>query len=346
MITDDLFDALLIDYLESINSLGSGRNDRNILLNNLSNCPIGTINRSDAAKFDLFRIVKEVHSWGFIESSDKYALEILMENTRGLVRNTSKEKDLNSLKDKFNLLIRKEVTIPFVIISMNSDQAAELDSGTVFRDKAIRKNFKKLLRFWGFQNLAPFYNTNGILWEQLQGINQDIHEIINNSVDELNGESRGKFIISLKDISSIFLSTNEVKKRQARNELENFGGLVIIDILSLFHPDIQNILLSQSKALRVENSVALVVISPLMKNALEIQKIVKDQIYKKDFMSNTFYCFENLLDPRYEFGVDEICKLRRWLTSNLLPENRTLRDSKIYSREGLSRYVIGVESEI
>jgi hypothetical protein len=340
--TDAPFDDLLIEFLGRIPSL-EGRTNRDILLRNLKGCPIATINRSDTAQSDLFRIVKDVRGWGLVNDRNKYALEILMENVRMLVKNTSLELELNTLKEKFDITTRREVNLPFAVVSMNSKQAIELDSRVMFPDDTMKEKFNKLLDSWGIHNLTHFYNDNGNLWKQIPGMGQDIRKIIYNLVDELNEEHKGALTISPKDISENFLSRNVNKKRQARLELEKSGGLVFIDVLSLFHPEIQHILQIQSKVLTQHNSVALVVISPIAKDALETQEFVKEQIYRQDFINDAFNYFENHLDPRYEFGIDEICKLRRWLFSNLPPENRRRGGLKVSYEEGLCKFVIGSE---
>ncbi len=354
--TEGTLEDRLIDFLCNIAALDGEQANRDCLLKNLSDLPVGTINRSNAPYQDLWRIVKTVKIWGQIPDTEEYALEILMESVRVFVKGTELEETLNILKGEFRQSVQEVVNIHTAIMAMFHSEAVELVSGSVFRNRDERENFEKVkvaLQKYGINDLAAHYKDDRDGWRPF-GADKSIQGIMQDMVDILNKERKRSRSIHLHPLSSAFLSSDPIERRSARSVLQESGGILIVDPISMYHPTLRDIFLLQNKIFDQSNPVALSVISPLSRSILEANKLFLDQIYTHPNMEDAFEFFEERLDLRYEFGVDELCNLRRWLFSILPPEGRmrngltsmqrnAVRNQVGKSPQGIDRLVTGVK---
>lgn len=90
----------------------------------------------------------------------------------------------------------------------------------------------------------------------------------------------------------------------------------------MYHPDLREIFF-KSSSLNINNPVSVVVLSPLEKNKIDVNMYVEQEVYNKH-LGITFGHFSGF-DPRYEFGLDNMYSLRRWLYFNLLADRKKPR---------------------
>ncbi|MCP3968262.1 MAG: hypothetical protein GY718_18275, partial [Lentisphaerae bacterium] len=98
-------------------------------------------------------------------------------------------------------------------------------------------------------------------------------------------------------------------------ELIDSGGIVIIDIVSLLHPEIREIFI-QSHVSSHKN-VSLLGLTPMSISTSEVTNLFMERI--RYWMRNAFIRFSSDLDNTCDFGMSNIQAVERWLY-NALPK--------------------------
>ncbi len=312
--TDIAFYDRLISFLRDITPL-EDRIARNHLLDNLPEGPKSCIQRSDAMLTDLREIVNNAKTWGRILDIEKHALEIMMDNVRLYIEGTEKESHLDRLIIDFQQMRLENIHI--AVVAMTHDEALELKSGKVPYKPAEIESWKELKSFLDEHksgDLTSCYKESRDGWTPLFAGDKSIKDILSEVVDDKVREGSN---IELEFLSSFFLSSNRDEQSQATSLLELCGGVVIIDAISMYHTDLRECFF-QTSLLSPNNPVAVIVLSPLERNRINVNANLEKGVYhihlKKAF--DHFSAF----DPRYEFGIDDMCCLRRWLYLNLLAD--------------------------
>lgn len=210
-------------------------------------------------------------------------------------------------------------TVQLVVVAMNREQADQLNTELVFEDSdRERKQFRRLkeaLEQYGVGNWLSSYEEKRDDWRPVVTDQElSIMRILLDVRDRLNSDARrnvSQAAIELESLSEEFLSSDIEQRRLAWSKLKYNGGILVIDAVSLYHPDLRTHLIN-SQVMEPKDSLAMIVISPLKSRAISINDILTTQIYGTHLQRAYYECVEEY-SPFYEFGTSDISNLRRWL---------------------------------
>jgi len=203
------------------------------------------------------------------------------------------------------------------IIAMTHKEATELSTGSIFNNQKERQdweNLKASLQEHGITDFTACYEESRDKWKPLISDEDTIQDIIEEVVQKLNN-GRTKSLIEPKYLSHAFLSADKDERQSVWDTLSESGGVLIIDAISMCHSDVRHTYI-QSQLSGGRTPITIIVVSPLNPNVLKVNELLEKQIYDVH-MEQAFARFVKHLDPCYEFGVGNICNLRRWLYSTL-----------------------------
>ncbi len=315
--TDVAFYDRLISFLIDTKPL-KDKIARNQLLDNLPEGPRSCIQGSEAMSTDLREIVNNVKTWGRILDNDRHALEIMMDNVKQHVKGTEREKQLEELRTDFQRMRLENIHI--AVVAMTHDEAQQLDSGVVPYKPSEIESWKELKSYLNEHMLGDFtsyYKESRDEWVPFFANGKPIKDVLQEEVDDLNKIRRQGSVIELEFLSSYYLSADRHERSRARSLLTSYGGVVIIDAISMYHTDLRDVFFKFS-LLSPNNPVAVIVVSPLERNRLNVNANLEKIVYH-NHLEVAFERF-TAFDPRYKFGIDDMCCLQRWLYLNLLAD--------------------------
>jgi predicted phosphodiesterase len=215
-----------------------------------------------------------------------------------------------------------DIRIPFVIAAMTKPEADELDENlaNIFQD--LFENFKKDLQNFKIIEWQSCYTDLRENWKPYIYKNKSINIIVSDVIKHLNQNgcacgAKSCPRINLVNFSKEFFDTDERNGPDARSWFVNYGGILIVDSISLFHPFVLESL-RQSGVLKSDN-VAVLVLSPIHSCILSPNQFIVDLIRKH--MITEFDDKSINLVSTYEKGIRDANTLQRWLFSTL-PELR------------------------
>lgn len=232
--------------------------------------------------------------------------------------------ELNELYRQINQAMTDEIIVPFVVAAMNEIQATGLFNETIFDDlnfapiERLRfQEFKQALNIDPVELLAcyrqyredwipPIYHHNSIS-QFIAGMLNHINEY----------HRRPKYLPSLSPefLSEDFFTDNLQIRRRTVRDLKQFGGVLVVDAISMFHPLLrQQIVQSEVGS---NGRVALLVLSPIDTSALRATQLIEQVIAQQ--METVFTRFDDDYDHLCEIGVGNLRAFKRWLV-NILPE--------------------------
>jgi len=211
---------------------------------------------------------------------------------------------------------RNTITIPVAVVAMQQQEAAKLDVVGEFKELA---KLKEALAAFQIKDIISCYGDSRNDWIPLFAEQPlPIKTILNELVDRLNRTNAGlpgRPIIDVRYLSDELLSPIASERKHALDTLESEGGVLIIDAVSMYHPQICDHLL-KSQLIGPNNSIAMIVLSPLRLGAVTVNELLRAQIYVGP-LERAFNYFGEHLNPFYEFGVADVCNLQRWLFTTL-----------------------------
>ncbi len=304
----------LHDCLCKIRPLQSNQRNRNRLLNGIEQKLVTTVPASDDPYSHLNEIISYAWSWGRVNG--KYALDIVIGNAIQLVKGTDLERKLKDLKLELEKTWKNHINV--VVFAMTLKQAEELDSERRHSpsDDNYRKweKLKSTLQKHKINNMLSSYGENIDDWTPLitdVPKPPSIRNIIQEIVDKRNKES-----VDIQFLSSDFFSKDQDKKNKARSLFAYFGGVLIIDVISMYHVNLRNDFLA-SGAASINNPISMAVVSPINKNLLELNLLLEKEIYVP-CLWDALKRFDTVYDPYYNFNTGDIRGLQHWLHSILL----------------------------
>jgi hypothetical protein len=321
------FETKLVNFLLDIPAMDD-RSTRNILLKDIPQQPISQIPRHSAPKQDLVCIVSHVIKFGIVNVTMTFAVEILIKNTKQFVEGLEKASQLDALLQEFqadNQSQSGSINIPFVIVSMTSDEAIQLKDklNSIDTNSGNHLNsFQDLTKSLQAHEIIDFTESYGKTredWKPYNCDDQTIEEIIMSIVEEVN-EYHQLQGINLRTIQPYFLSTDcfesdlEIRNR-TWNQLGKQGCVIIVDSLSLFNVDVREKLLQAQ--ISSNEKVSIITISPVNPCMIEANDILERFVSGQ--MQQAFLRFNEHLDRRCEIGAGNLRSMRRWFFS-VLPE--------------------------
>jgi hypothetical protein len=229
---------------------------------------------------------------------------------------------------------KEEIEIPFVIVAMTDKEASELVSEKAFDKETVppaeRKSFRTFLMALQEQGIKSFEDSYGPQREDWKPIadscESDCQASIVDHVQEickrLNDIREGD--PGRPPIKASFLSADFFEDANSKNnctwdvtckQFTRSGGVLIVDAISLFHPDLHERLASSE--ISSHENVAILILSPVSSKALEVNDLIENVIDSK--MKRAYWRYVESLDEKCEIGLGGLCNLRRWLFA-ILPE--------------------------
>ncbi len=200
-------------------------------------------------------------------------------------------------------------SVLFVIAAMTKEEAKALKKGAGFSPQELElfREFERELADIGITNWVEQYGKRRDDWRPL-GQESSIWQEVLNVAAAVKPTVKP---ISYSD--RVFAKDGKVR-RATWNKLAAFGGIVIIDAISLFHTNIREKL--DASGLTHEKKVPVFTLSPFDAFALSINGRIKKHI-EQQFSRMFDYLFDHTLpekeDPECEIGISGLRSLRRWL---------------------------------
>lgn len=116
-------------------------------------------------------------------------------------------------------------------------------------------------------------------------------------------------------ISSGCLSNDSAEQIRSWEILDAQGGTIVVDAVSLHHPEVRQCLLN-SQVMGSHSKVSMIVLSPLKTDVFPANDLLRSRVYQA-YLGRAFHYFQNKLNPLFEFGVNDLCNLQRWLFRTL-----------------------------
>lgn len=212
--------------------------------------------------------------------------------------------------------------IRVVVVAMRREQADALDSGKTFAGSQDYQHYDELrtaLQAHGVSELAQYYGSTPDDWSPFIGEpGETIAQLVERTVARLNDDDThraGRRRIEIKWRSCECFSNNSAERMQSWDEVEGQGGIVIVDAVSLHHPDIRQHL-KNSQVMGANSHAAMIVLSPLKADTLPVNQLLRTRLYEAH-LERAFNHFQAKLHPFWEFGVNDLCNLQRWLYATL-----------------------------
>jgi len=210
------------------------------------------------------------------------------------------------------------IGVPFVVFAMTNDEATQLATKTVFGQPHTDKTaFESIVAKLDYQveDIPRFYGATREDWQPPPAKSETVRCTIEDMVSRINGQLPASApILRPQFFSEDFLSDDINWRLHTWKRLRNMGCVLVIDVLSMFHPKLQTLLLQSGFS--TAETVSIVVLSPIQSEQLKIEPIILDI---KNMLQIAFDRWENDLDMLCEFGIGNARAFRRWLYS-VLPE--------------------------
>jgi hypothetical protein len=227
-------------------------------------------------------------------------------------------------------LNRVEFTnIPFVVVAMTQDEAAELMTENVFDDPMVApiertrfRVFKEALQEHDVADLLLCYGKQREAWKPHILWQHTIQEIILEIIDLINqqrAEILNSSMLFPEFFSSNFFAKDESTRLETWDQLERQGCVIIVDPVSVFHPVLRRFLLKSEMG--SNDRTAILGFSPVDANTIPVNQLLEEEIGSQ--MQRAFARFSKHLDRLCEFGVGDLRTLQRWLFA-ILPETATI----------------------
>jgi hypothetical protein len=200
---------------------------------------------------------------------------------------------------------------------MTDAEAKELADKTVFQPYADKTAFENIVAKLDYQvsDIPKFYNESREDWQPPPAGAETVRATIEDMVSRINQQLPASApVLRPQFFSEDFLADDSAWRLRTWKKLRSLGCVLVIDVLSLFHPKLQNLLLQSGFS--TAETVSLVVLSPIQSETLKIEPIIGEI---KQMLEIAFDRWENDLDMLCEVGIGSVRAFRRWLYL-VLPE--------------------------
>jgi hypothetical protein len=315
----------LIAFLNSVPALDDKEN-RNLLLSRFPDNLVSTVDWAGSKAAYISQLVGTAAKWGWLETESKSSLELIVDNVEKfrLVSGLMLEEDLATLKTYFQSYSSGEQVkrLNIAVIAMLGPEAREMEAGTLWEDLPFPPGECQLVN--GIKGISKdhldelvscYHETDRNQWTPLLGERQPINKIVSDAVGNWSSilqYAHESYTFDIHFYSNEFFSSNGEERTHIWNLFEQEGGILIIDALSMCHPKVRQMFLN-CQLMSSNNPVSMIVISPSSPTDKDIDQLFERHIYASH-LEKAFGYYANQLLPAYQFGVDNIYNLRRWLS--------------------------------
>ena len=257
---------------------------------------------------------------------------------------------VGSLNDRLESLRRltgldsgkRWIVLPIIVVAMTRQEADEVEANPLLvRDRfgqAAYQRFMDLRTAVGPGRIltANKYGARRSDCRPFVGLDVNIETLLKGIVERINDDQpyqlRGR-LIKLQNYQFDELLSYGDELSPVFTQLSSTGCVVIVDEYSLFHPEIQETLVSSG--LLVNDQVALVTLSPTNPYSAAPFDMLESELRRR--MAAAFNRFASGFDPQCELSVCDEKRLKRWLNASLPYTIQTLRNPKP-NRQNISQF--------
>jgi Domain of unknown function (DUF4062) len=218
------------------------------------------------------------------------------------------------------------IGVPLVIAAMTASEAAGLyaNPGKVGYELGgkVQERFEELKTALGQALLSRYGSTRGEC--RSPGSQLTLTALSLQAIQRLarakNSRLQGR-AIKLQRYSFEGLVSGPPELRLLYREMSDAGCILVVDELSLFHPEVRRAL-AQSPMVTSPHT-AILTVSPFPAYAHAQAQILREEL--KAQLRGVFDRFESDYDPQCELNVGDECRVRRWLHQSLPETLKVLR---------------------
>jgi hypothetical protein len=229
--------------------------------------------------------------------------------------------DLQYLHHDVMQELTEKILIPFLIAAMTNSEAIALFDETAFNDPNSTRSqlisfqkFQAELARQGLQDLQACYVSNvREEWRPSYCVDGSMQKVINDILANLNKKrSLNQPMFTPEFIADSFFSDNHLERSKSIHSLRDFGGVLVIDAISMFHPRLSTRIIKSS--IDAYDHIAVVVVSPIdvtTQPVLEnLNKYIEDNFNEN--MGQAYTRFHTELDHLCEIDLGNLRSLKRW----------------------------------
>ncbi|MBN1874608.1 MAG: hypothetical protein JXA33_10295 [Anaerolineae bacterium] len=236
-----------------------------------------------------------------------------------LNKNTDLYTKIAEILPKIEQELSGKVFVAFVIAAMNDSEAKDLLTGELFDTSpnvtiADQERFNALKEILGsndLKNLITHYDKDRECWKPPSSSNISISQLISTTLENFN-QRRSQHIEPIFFSDDLFSEDHSVRRRTC-SLLRDSGGILVIDAVSIFHPEFARKLMQAEVG--SHKRIAIVVVTPVNPQYYSINQVITEIIETQ--MVSVFDRFDEELDRLCEVGIGNIRGLRRWFFSVL-----------------------------
>ncbi len=211
------------------------------------------------------------------------------------------------------------IEIPFAIMSMNEQEALQLLNGEAFTANVPMlpnaqqrfEEFRELLSRQGLSDLSPSYASLRDNWRPHISPNQPIRLLVEQVFTRFF-ECYGSLVSPMLKpafYSDQFFSTSRDERWQIQQVFRNSGGIIIVDAVSLMHPNLRHML--DQSMVASHDKVAVLIVAPISSSGTEIKQWMEREAQQQ--FEQMFRRFDYDLDHLCEIDIDNIRSMQRWM---------------------------------
>jgi hypothetical protein len=285
--------------------------------------------REEATNHFNVMIEKQTALSRIVDPNSNEALQIKMDiDTRNGYINQSLCKINEQIQSFQRRTDSSPISIMFVVVSMTIDEASDLEQlmNSATPDTTNLRELLESLQGYNVSNFTRFYRQNREEWIPYTHSNleknpiyyrQPISSIINNIIEKINDCRKNNCpVINPQFVSDQFFQSNIEKRGQFWEKLVREGGVIIVDAVSLFHPNIRRTL--SASQVYGSQKVSILTISPINPCIIQTNQILEDLISSDSFeMVFAYGQFQKHFDRRCEMGLGDFRSINTWFYSTL-----------------------------
>lgn len=226
----------------------------------------------------------------------------------------------------------RTVGLPLVILAMIRSEVEDIESGEILQKRLGITAYEQFqaLRQELARNGVPWkvrYEESRESWKPFEAKGEPIRTIVENLVAGLNQKDLARLRqrhIKIQHYPFDAIKGRDLLLRQVYREVAQTGCVIIVDELSLFHPDLREAFI-QSPFFNCEQ-VAMVTVCPLDPGQSTANRLLESETRQKLALAFDRFAFD--FDPQFEFAVGDERRLKRWLYASLPETLRNLREPR------------------
>lgn len=211
-----------------------------------------------------------------------------------------------------------QLVVHVAVVAMTANEAQELVEQKGLPQK-IEEELHQFDNQLKVEDLPQYYGASRDEWRPFFADEQVIRDMLYNVTSTFNQSKHNKLRkkIVIRFLSDKLFSPNEDSSQFAQDILEAKKGILIIDAMSMYHPQLEQALM-RMQLMNANNEVSVIVVRSFPPPISQIEELLKREIYK-GCLRTPYRHFHQSFHPLYEFDISTVHRLKRCLFS-MLPQ--------------------------